>query len=87
MYYFYVLRNVSNFQEFYTGYSGDLRQRLQAHNSNQVTSTKGRVWEIVYYEAYQSERVAKERERTIKRNGRMRTFLMNRIKSQFKTDS
>ena len=83
MYYFYVLRNTANASDFYTGYSRDLKRRLAEHNSAQQVSTRGRHWELVYYEAYQSERVARERERSIKHNGRMRTFLMNRIQSQF----
>lgn len=83
MYYFYVLRNVENASEFYTGSTGDLRRRLAEHNQGKQAATGGRQWEVVYYEAYRSERVAREREHKIKRNGRMRTILMNRITSQF----
>ena len=84
MYYVYVLRNITNHNEFYTGSTNDLRRRFAEHNNGKQTATAGRSWEIVYYEAYQSEKVAREREQAIKRNGRMRTLLMNRIKSQFK---
>ncbi len=86
MYYFYVLRKVANLKEFYTGYSSDLRKRVEAHNRGQETATRGRRWELVYYEAYINERVAKEREHKIKNNGRMRTLLMDRIKLQFESD-
>ena len=86
MYYFYVLRNRDNASDYYTGSTHDLKRRLAEHNSEQQASTRGRSWELVYYEAYQSERVAREREQKIKRNGRMRTLLMNRIKSQYKID-
>ena len=84
MYYFYVLRNRNNASEFYTGFTSDLKRRLAEHKSGQQASTRGRNWELAYYEAYQSERVAREREQKIKQNGRMRTLLMDRIKSQFK---
>ena len=83
MYYFYVLRNRNNASDYYTGYTSDLKRRLAEHNSDQQASTRGRRWELAYYEAYQSERVAREREQKIKNNGRMRTLLMNRIKSQY----
>ena len=83
MYYFYVLRNRDNASDYYTGSTNDLKRRLAEHNSEQQASTRGRSWELVYYEAYQSERVAREREQKIKRNGRMRTLLMSRIKSQY----
>jgi len=74
---------VNNPKDYYTGYSSDLKRRLAQHNDGEQASTRGRQWEVVYYEAYRSEAVARKRERTIKRNGRTRTFLMDRIKSQF----
>jgi putative endonuclease len=86
MYYCYVLRNAQNPDEFYTGSTQDLRRRLTEHNAGRQKATSGRQWEVAYYEAYQSERVARDRERTIKRNGRMRMLLMNRIKSQWQSD-
>ena len=86
MYYFYVLRNAQNPDEFYTGSTQDLRRRFTEHNAGRQEATSGRQWEVAYYEAYQSERVARDRERTIKRNGRMRMLLMNRIKSQWQSD-
>ena len=86
-YYVYVLQNVDNQNDFYIGYTTNLKTRLNAHNTNKTTATRGRTWQIVYCEAYISEKVARKREYTIKHNGRMRTFLMNRIKSQFNTEA
>ena len=86
MYYFYVLRNAERHSEFYTGYSHNLKERVAQHNNGEQAATRGRKWELVYYEAYLSERVAREREHKIKNNGRMRTLLMDRIKSQFQSD-
>ncbi len=83
MYYLYVLQNIDDEHDYYTGYTSDLKKRLAQHNSGAQVSTRGRSWKIVYYEAYQSQRVAQQREYKIKRNGRMRTLLMDRIKSQF----
>lgn len=84
-YYVYVLQNINNHQDFYIGYTANLKQRLIDHNAGKTTATQGRTWQIVYCEAYINEQVARKREQAIKHNGRTRTFLMNRIKSQFDT--
>jgi len=84
MYYVYVLQNMADEDDFYTGYTSDLKRRLQQHNSGDNISTKGKKWCIAYYEAYQSESVARDRERKLKHDGRVKRFLMQRIKSQFK---
>ena len=83
MYYVYVLQNVQQETDFYTGYSRDLKRRFKEHNEGKNTSTRGKKWRIVYYEAYVSEAVARNRERVIKHDGRVRRFLMDRVKSQF----
>ena len=83
MYYVYVLQNVANEKDFYVGSSKDLKARLSQHNRGEQAATKGRTWQVVYYEAYINERVARQREQKLKQNGRMRTLLMDRIKSQF----
>lgn len=82
-YYVYVIQNVDNHDEFYVGFTTNLKQRIDDHNNGTTYSTRARTWRIVYCEAYINEQVARNRERTIKNNGRMRTFLMNRVKSQF----
>ena len=78
MYYVYVIKNEAN--QFYTGYSTNLEKRLVQHNTGMNQSTKGHKWELVYYEAYVNEKYARKREETLKRNRRMSTFLMKRIK-------
>jgi putative endonuclease len=51
MYYTYILRSKKD-QQFYTGYTNNLKERLQLHNSGKVISTKKRMpFELVYYEA------------------------------------
>ncbi len=83
MYYVYVLFNEDNPKDTYLGYSSDLRVRLMQHNSNKNASTRGRKWKLVYYEAYVSEKIAKDRERKLKHDGRVKRFLFERIRSQF----
>ena len=86
MYYVYVLQNVANEMDFYTGSTNDLRRRLSQHNGGEQAATKGRTWRIVYYEAYINESVARNREHKLKKNGRMRSLFMNRVQSQFESD-
>ncbi len=83
MYYVYVLQNVRDEKDFYTGYTNDLRRRFKQHNEGHTTSTRGKEWRIAYYEAYISEKVARNRERILKHDGRVKRFLMERIKSQY----
>ena len=83
MYYIYVIQNLDNSEDFYLGFSRDLRRRVRSHNSGKNASTKGKKWRLVYYEAYSSESVARNRERKLKHDGRVKRFLMQRIKSQF----
>ena len=78
MFYVYVLR--SERSEFYIGYTSDLQARLKAHNDGLNRSTSGRVWHVVYYEAYQSDAAARDRERILKKDGRSRYALMERLK-------
>ena len=78
MYYVYVIQNEE--KEFYLGYTANLQKRLADHNGGGTKSTKDHRWELVYYEAYRNERYAYEREQTLKKNRRMKTFLLNRVK-------
>ena len=81
MYYVYVLSNEQN--DFYIGYTSNLKRRLKEHNESRNTSTKYHLWEVVYYEAYKSESVARERERKLKSHGRSKQLLLGRVKAQF----
>ena len=80
MHYVYVLQNVDRCDDFYLGFSSDLRQRVEDHNQGRNQSTCGRTWRLVYYEAYLTEAAARRRERRLKHDGRVRRFLMDRIK-------
>lgn len=80
VYYVYVLQNEQQSDEFYVGWASDLRQRFDDHRSGRSVSTRGRAWRIAYYEAYTSEAAARERERVLKHDGRVRRFLMDRLK-------
>ena len=60
MHYVHIIH--SNSDQFYIGYSSELRARIKAHNEDKTKSTRGRKWELVYYEAYLDEQSARHRE-------------------------
>ena len=78
MYYVYVLKNEKG--NLYIGFTKDLKERLKKHNSkgSRYTSRYDE-WKLVYYEAYVSEKDAREREKRLK-DGRARYLLKQRIK-------
>ena len=77
MYYVYVLRCP---KQFYIGSTKDLRRRFAEHQGNKVFATKNRgPWQLVYYEASQSEKDARQREKYLKTAWGKR-YLKNRIK-------
>lgn len=66
MYYVYVLYSTKD-SKLYIGSTGDLRQRIVAHNQGQVSSTKHRrPMRLICYEAYLEKTEAQRRERYLK---------------------
>ena len=79
MYYTYVIQSEKD-GRFYTGFTKDLRHRLNEHNSGKVTSTKNRdPFSLVYYEACLNEQDATAREKYLK-TGMGKRYLKNRLK-------
>ena len=75
MYYVYILKN-KNTQKLYIGYSNNLKRRLKQHNSIKDV-------ELIYYEAYQYEKGARDRERKLKMYGSAWRGLKQRLKISF----
>jgi putative endonuclease len=62
MYYVYVLKSKIN-GRLYKGFTRDLKKRLRDHNSGRAEFTKkNKPWELVYYEAFISEKSARQEE-------------------------
>lgn len=79
MFYVYVLKSKSD-NKLYVGYTGDLRKRISEHNDGLVRSTKSRApLTLVYYEAYASEKDAKQREKMLKSFSGSMVHLRKRI--------
>ena len=65
-YYIYILRSLKD-KQFYTGYTNDLKKRLQDHQNGQVKSTKNRLpVELVYFEGCKNQQDATRREKYLK---------------------
>lgn len=81
MYYVYVIKSEKT-EEIYIGFANDLKKRIKEHNRGKSFSTKFKLpWQLIYYEAYQSEKDAKLREKRLKYHGRALAQLKRRIKN------
>jgi len=81
-YYTYVLKSEKD-GRIYTGYTQDLRKRLNQHNKGLSTYTKGRgPFVLIYYEACLSEDKAKSRELFLK-SGMGKRYLKNRLGASY----
>ena len=65
MYYVYILQLCNG--NLYTGFTGDLRRRINEHRAGRVKSTEHRrPLELIHYEAYLLESDARRREKFLK---------------------
>lgn len=82
MFYVYVLESLKN-GNLYTGYTKDLKKRLEEHNRGLNLSTKPYMpWKVIYYEACLNEKDAKRREGYLKKTQGQR-MLKRRLKEYF----
>jgi putative endonuclease len=80
MFYVYVIRSRKD-NLLYAGSTNDLKKRLAEHNAGKVYSTKRRIpLELIYYEAYKSEKDARHREKNLKLRSNALYQLKTRIK-------
>ena len=71
MYYVYILKNHIT-DEIYIGYTNNLKRRYKEHKYKQP--------ELIYYEAYKSEKDARMRELKLKEHGQTKRRLKERLK-------
>jgi len=82
MWYAYVLQSKKD-NQWYTGYTDDLKRRFEEHNKGLVYATKKRKpFQIIYYEACINEQDAKMREVYLK-TGIGKRYIKNRLKFFF----
>ena len=79
MFYVYFLVSKKD-NNIYFGSTNDLKRRLLEHNSGECFSTKSRrPFELRYYESYVNESDARNRESSLKKDGRSLAQLKLRI--------
>ena len=76
MYFVYVLKNKRT-KTLYYGYTNNLERRIEEHN-------KQGPMECIYYEAYKSEKDARNRERKLKYYAQGLTALKGRLQESLK---
>jgi putative endonuclease len=80
MYTVYVLRSLVN-GRMYIGYSEDLEERLNSHNSGKVRSTKAyKPYSVVFKEEFENKTEARKRELFLK-SGKGREFIKSTLGS------
>jgi predicted GIY-YIG superfamily endonuclease len=75
MFYVYIIRDKST-KETYIGYTSDLQKRFKQHKEKNP--------ELIYYEAYLSEKDARNREIKLKQRGQAIRRLKERLKYSLK---
>jgi putative endonuclease len=79
MFFVYILQCVD--KNFYTGYTSNLKQRLEEHRNGSVTSTKNRLpVTLIYYEASVNQKDALHREKYLKTSWGKR-YIKTRLKN------
>jgi len=74
MYYVYLIQNKAA-REIYIGYTNDLGRRFKEHENKKP--------ELIYYEAYKSEKDARNREIKLKQHGQTKRRLKERLQHSF----
>ena len=86
MFYVYVLYS-TKIDQFYLGYTSDLKRRYKQHKEGQNQSTKkADDWIVSYYEAYLTKTTARQREANLKRSGKAYHSLKQRIRDSLTDD-
>ena len=81
-YYVYILLSEKDGQ-YYTGYTSNLKNRLELHNSGKVNSTKYRTpLKLIYFEGCLNQQDATRREKYLK-SGNGKIYLKNRLGNFF----
>lgn len=81
-YYVYVLKSEKD-GLMYTGYTSNLKERLNAHSNGKVYSTKNRrPLTLIYFEGCLNQQDATRREKYLK-SGNGKIYLKNRLRNNF----
>lgn len=82
MYFVYILRSDTD-KKLYTGFTPDLRKRLETHNLGLSKATKSRIsFTLIYYEAHRDKKDALDREKFFK-TGWGKQYIKRVLKNYF----
>jgi putative endonuclease len=85
MYYVYVIKSHRD-NKLYTGFTNNIERRTKEHHNGLVRATRfRRPFNLVYYEAYSSEKDARHRELNLKLRSRAFAQLKKRIQESIST--
>ena len=82
IYYVYLIKTInSRLNKTYVGYTNNLRNRLDKHNSNKgARSTKGFKWILIYKKKFISKSKAMSYEYKLKQNRKKRNEIVEKYK-------
>ena len=82
IYYVYLIKTInSRINKTYVGYTNNLRNRLDKHNSNKgARSTKGFKWVLIYKKKFISKSKAMSYEYKLKKNRKKRNEIVEKHK-------
>jgi putative endonuclease len=81
MFIIYIIYS-TNFDQYYVGHTQNIEDRLSRHNSGRSLSTKkGKPWNLVYTETFETRSEAMLREKAIKKM-KSRTYLEQLIQNR-----
>ena len=67
MHYVYLLKSINNPDKNYIGYTTDVQQRLEAHNSgNSIHTQQNKPWKLITYIAFDCKKKALDFEKYLK---------------------
>ena len=83
-YYTYMIKSVSpGTNKTYVGYTNNLKNRIQKHNSNKgAKSTKGYKWLLIYSKKFKSKSIAMSYEYKLKKNRTERKKILEKFNQQ-----
>ena len=76
-----IVTNLKNNKKIsYVGYTNNLKKRIKLHNDGKGAKfTRGKKWQLVYYEKYDSMSLAMKNEYKLKKNYKLRKQIINKI--------
>ena len=80
LYFTYMIKSISHgIKKTYVGYTNNIENRLQKHNSNKgAKSTKGYKWLLIYSKKFKSKNEAMSYEYKLKNNNKLRKKILEK---------